>query len=520
MLHPTHRLSGTLALAGLALLSACSDELVAPRATPYAPAVRSASAPPALISNTVKYRETGARPATGRSGTATLAVQALLDKTGETELEVTAGVVDGAEGPATLEKVQAKHFAPDGSFIRTANHNGLSGSARAALAYTGLERGGTVQVQANVGVPARTAVVTVAGTVHLRPDLRAGLNAPSQVVAGLPVTIAAVVTEGNGDVGARGDCVLYVDDAEVDRANGVWVDAGGVVTCAFAHTFTGAGTHALRVQVENVVPGDFDPANNGASGTVQVTAPGNDFYYHAWIEDAVDHSVSTSAGRWEQGNPAWVFIDHQDEWTWDIHYQETALYAWIPSALSLPLTRVEVSGSTGGTVVDRAIYTDVSATEPGWEPDLECVFRNSGGGYLTVCTRGTPDDGLSIVVYSRVAGDVTYHSHGAQEVWYGTPGDGYYYTFNYGDSYTYGAPIFTFGQDYTFSLAVTDADRTWTANATVQLGAPETIPYTAYPPSGEWCGVEYYPYDQVFHGCRTHNGVTLRRRGDAWGSPD
>jgi hypothetical protein len=520
MVRPTRPLRAGLTLVGLALLAACSDELVAPRATPYAPASRSASGQPAPISNTVKYRDTGARPATGRAGPATLSVQALLGKTGETELEVTAGVADGAEGPATLEKVQAKHFAPEGSFIRTVNHNALSGSARTTLVYTGLERGGAVQVQANVRVPGRTGVVTVTETVHLRPDLRASLNAPSQVVAGLPVTITAVVTEGNGDVGARGDCVFYVDGAESDRANGVWVDAGGVVTCAFVHTFTGAGTHALRVQVENVAPGDFDPANNGASGTVQVTAPGNDFYYHAWVEDAVDHSVSTAAGRWEHGNPAWVFVDHQEEWTWDIHFQETGLYAWIPSALSLPLTRVEISGSTGGTIVDRATYTDVSGTEPGWESGQECVFRNSGGGYLSVCTQGTEDDGLSIVSYSRVAGDVTYHSRGAQEVWYQTPGDGYYYTFNYGDSYTYGGSILTFGDDYTLNVAVTDADRTWTANATVALGAPETIPYTSYPPSGEWCGVEYYPFDQVFHGCRTHNGVTLRRRGDAWGSPD
>ena len=141
------------------------------------------------------------------------------------------------------------------------------------------------------------------------------------------MNISAVISEGNGDVGARADCVLYVDGAEADRAEGIWVDAGGVVTCAFAHTFTAAGTHTLRVEAANVDPGDFDMANNSAAGTLQVMSAVNDFVYHAWAQDTYDHSVTTAAGRWEQGNPANTFWDHTEEWTWDIHYQEAWLYA-------------------------------------------------------------------------------------------------------------------------------------------------------------------------------------------------
>lgn len=518
-------LRAVLTLAGLALATgACSDELVTPGAAPAANAGAALSTPaagqPQLVSNTTKYRDAGARPSRGRSGSATLAARALLGRDGATELEVTAGVVDGAVGPATLQKVQVKHFAADGTPIRTVNHNAVAGQSRETFTYTGLERGGTLQVQGNVRQPGRTGVVTVTETVHLRPDLRISLNAPAQAAAGLPVSIGAIVAEGNGEVGAWADCVLYVDGAEADRAVGIWVDAGGVVSCSFTHVFTAAGPHALRVEASGVSPGDFDTANNEATGSLQVTA-GNDFYYHAWASDVVEHTVSTATGRWEQGNPPWVFIDHQDRWTYDILFQEASIYAWIPTAVTLPLTRIDVSSATGGTVVHEASYTDVSgSTVPGWESTPECIYRWNGGGmYLSLCTSGTAEDGHTSLSYMRYAGDVTYHSEGAQEVWYSAPGDGYYYTFNYGDHYTYGGPV-SVGSHYSFSVVLTDGDRAWTANATVALGAPETLSWTPYPPTGETCGTEYYDFEQVFYGCRTYHGVTTTRRGDAWGSPD
>jgi hypothetical protein len=524
MFHPTRPLRGVLAAAGLALLAgACTDELVAPRAAPHAAASHSTSAAgrPAFIRNTVRYRDTGAQPSTGRSGGATLTARALLGKGGATELEVSAGLADGAAGTATLEKLQVKHVAPDGRLIRTLNHNAVTGGTRETVAYTGLERGSLVRVQANVHVRPRTGVVTVTETVHLRPDLRAALDAPGQAPTGLPVNISAVISEGNGDVGARADCVLYVDGAEADRAEGIWVDAGGVVTCAFAHTFTAAGTHTLRVEAANVDPGDFDTENNSAVGTLQVMAAVNDFGYHAWAQDTYDHSVSTASGRWQEGNPPYVFWDHTEEWTWDIHYQEAWLYAWIPTGISLPITRIDVSGTTGGTRLHEASYTGMSGTNvPGWESP-ECASRwNDAGTYLIVCTLGIADNGLTTLSYQRHAGDVTYHSRGEQLVWVNTPGDGYFYTFNFGDHYTFGDPIAAFGPDYTFAVALTDGARTWNANVTLVLSEPQTISYTAYPPTGEWCGVEYYAFDQVFRGCRTHRGVALTRRADVWGGPD
>src|SRR4051794_19113295 len=81
-----------VALAALALLAgACSGDVLDP-ASPRAagagqPLAAASAARPTLTRNTVKYRDLGAKPATGRSGTSTLTLRALLGKDGVTELE-------------------------------------------------------------------------------------------------------------------------------------------------------------------------------------------------------------------------------------------------------------------------------------------------------------------------------------------------------------------------------------------------------------------------------------------------
>src|SRR4051794_9980978 len=99
MPHPPYVLRRGAAVAALTLLaSACSRDVLdpaSPRAAGTAPHLTTAAAGmPPLISNTVKYRDLGAKPATGRSGTSTLATRALLGKDGVTELEVTTGTFD------------------------------------------------------------------------------------------------------------------------------------------------------------------------------------------------------------------------------------------------------------------------------------------------------------------------------------------------------------------------------------------------------------------------------------------
>ena len=266
-------------------LNACFDATIpsAPSAqlAPDAPRTSSAGSGQILtaVSNAIRYRDSGLKPATGRSGSATLLARALGNKDGSTDLEVTTGAsLDGAPAaPGNLNKVQVKAFSPAGTNpLFTQNYNGLTSGGRAAYHYVGIGRGARMEVQSNIGGidPHRTDVVTVTEVVKARPDLAvSNVAAPGKAYRGAPVMISATVRELNADVGATDDCVLYADGVEIDRINNQWVDANGTVRCIFNHAFTSIGTKALEVRSQNVVPGDWDLANNSAAGTVTIVNP-------------------------------------------------------------------------------------------------------------------------------------------------------------------------------------------------------------------------------------------------------
>src|SRR5207249_1285310 len=178
--------------------------------------------------------------------------------------------------PGRLATVQVKAYSRSGKYVFTDNHTGLSGGGTAIFPYTVLPHGTPLEVQTLVrGVDdPRTDVVTLADTVHLRPDLVAWrLQAPDQSPIGAAVNLKGFVLERNGEVGARADCVLYVDGTAADRATGIWVDAGGMVACAMTHVFTEARTYSLELRVENVRPRDFDDTNNSVSASITALSP-------------------------------------------------------------------------------------------------------------------------------------------------------------------------------------------------------------------------------------------------------
>src|SRR5207253_270928 len=137
-------------------------------------------------------------------------------------------------------------------------------------------RGQPLQLQGNVrGLDGRrNDVVTVSGNVLLRPDLAVGsLSAPATARPGSFVNVAATIRELNGDAGAKANCKLFVDGAQFDEARDVFVDVGSAVSCLFTLRFDTAGTHTLRIDVDGVVPADWDSSNNSAETTLAVTDP-------------------------------------------------------------------------------------------------------------------------------------------------------------------------------------------------------------------------------------------------------
>ncbi|MFL5383202.1 MAG: hypothetical protein ACJ8GN_11845 [Longimicrobiaceae bacterium] len=522
MPHPPLSVRRGVAVAALALLAgACSRDVLdpaSPRAPGAAPHLTTASTRrPTLISNAVKYRDLGAKPATGRSGSSTLAARALLGKDGVTELEVTTGTFDPVpEATRPLTRLQVKQLDSDGHPVRTLNYNDLAGGGTAAFRYEGLARGTTLQVQGNVAEAPRTDVVTVTGTVHRRPDLRIGTVTPLQVRLGFPMNVDVTVSELNGDVGARADCVLYVDGVEADRARGIWVDAGDAVSCSLTHVFESVGSKQIRMEVANVSPGDFDPSNNVAHATVQVAGAGGDFNYYAYAEHYVENSVQIGNNRivYDAGQ-----VIEQNDTTHSTHaIQIGNLYASLPHGLSLATTSVRVSQSTDGVILHAGGWPDATDGYP-LLPDPDCMSNWHDGVVVYVCSTGTADDGYTSVQYVRGGSALTYY--GIQYIrtwWAGAPEYVYSFTVEWSGGWSdpgFQTPI---GRDYSFLVELTDGDRTYRLDATVQMGAPETSTWTYYPPDGTRCSTEYLP-DPGFRWdiCTYHRAELTIRRGSAVG---
>ncbi len=241
---------------------------------------------PERISNATPYRVSKPSAAKGRSGSATLTTRALRRKSGETDIELTTGDLDATNGALSdsIARVQIATTDARGRRQLVKEYTNLpANGGYLAVTYTGLARGQGLSVEANVtGIDGtRTDVVSAAPNVKLRPDLFVQrVTAPPNAVPGIPVVITGVIAELNQDVGARAACVLAVNGVDVDRAEGIWVDAGGLVSCAFSHTFDTTGPKSVTVQAANVVPSEYDAGNNAATTSVVVReAEPFDSYY-------------------------------------------------------------------------------------------------------------------------------------------------------------------------------------------------------------------------------------------------
>ena len=512
---------GIVPAALVLLAAACNDDLTTPARTPAADvrgAATSSAGQPRFINNSVRYRDAGAKPATGRSGSSSLEARALLGLDGVTQLEVTTGSFDGSSAAnSPLTRVQVKQLAAGGAVLRTVNHNNLSGGGTATFSYPALARGQKVQVQGNVAEPKRTAVVTVTAAVHLRPDLRVALEAPGNATTGVPVTLLATVSEGNGDVGARTDCVLYVDGVEADRARGIWVDAGDEVSCAFLHTFAADGDHHLRVAAEPVSPADFDPANNAAEATIHVASQQRDrrFSWYASVQDEREQSVRLDS--------SWTIYDdgrrtlNVQTLTQATRIQNGQINGWTPHGITMAATQIRVSQTTGGVVVHSASWANALGHEYGpVSGELGCMSRWTDGALFYLCSTGTPAGGFTSFQYLRFGTAVTYYGVNHTSFWYpDAPDNAYTYSYESATTDGTGQPQITIGAGYSFLVELTDAGRTYRADATVSVASAQTSVWSFYR-GGRRCTTQRYDeFAMRMDICRYHRAEALKRSGFA-----
>ena len=368
----------------------------------------------------VKYRDVGAKPASGRSGNAAIEARALISGDGTTDVEVTTGQFDGAAPRGTLAKVQIKLLAPNGAVLQTDNYKKtLAGTGQASFTYDNLQSGQTAQVQANVtGIdPNRTDVVTVSTAVKRRPDIEATLQAPAQATVGSMVVVHGFMAEMNGDLGARATCRLLVDGTEIDSIPGAWVDAASAVSCQFRTFFSTIGTKRLTLRVTDVTPADYDSSNNEATRSIDVVAP-RDLQPFFHMEAFIDEQNSADRMRADYtftGNDGVVSRLTQE---FDVrqHLQSFSVRGRFPGAASHFAGQIVLRHSMDGTVLP-ILAVDVADFNGG---DGQCHYDFLTGGLAAVCLV----DGITEVVVAQNSGEVTYAvsratSSGPQFAWYG-----------------------------------------------------------------------------------------------------
>jgi hypothetical protein len=458
------------------LAISCTDATVAPTSTlrPRPASASLTSARPRSYPNSQKYRDAGHHPATGRSGSAVVSVRALLGRSGTADVDVTTGTFDEGPTPGRLASVQVKGYTPSGALFLTRNHTALEGGSTGSFPYAGLPRGTHLQVQTIVrGIDdARTDVVTMSTAVHMRPDLVAvRLEGPAETPIGGPVNFKAFIRESNGEVGARASCVLYVNGVAVDRANGIWVDAGDQVACAMTHTFSATGTHSLELRVDNVRPGDYDDSNNRATASIRVVAPSEFTAYSVQAWSGVDNYWSNSVTTVNRPGGTVEIWDQTN--TQEGPYQFASVNGIIPRLLDFPI-RFQGEMVTNGVTINSVDRTHETGA---WVDYLEAYcadFYSLGGGASTyVCVHiGSYLAGYTRVQYDWWGGDVRYHSDTYVRIWDATGGllDSWTTSF----SGTQVSPMFAFGPDFTGRLSVRGAGD---AGPTTAIGTVSFAPY-------------------------------------------
>jgi len=443
-----------------------------------------AAAPPTTHPNAEKYQNLGAQPATGRSGNASLMARALLAKDKSTLVEVSTGALDtAATPPGQLSKVQLKGFDPNQNVLFSDNANHLSGGGYWSQTRRDLMHNQPLQVQSNIaGIDPRNDVVTVQTAVKLRPDLAlASLSAPARAYVNTPVPITAVVHELNGDVGAHADCVLAVDGQPVDQAIGIWVDAADAVSCAFAHRFTSLGTHTLTVTAANVVPGDWDLANNSKSATIEIVEPIVQLHGWAFFND---YQLSGSGANANWSGYRAVSIS--------VHSQQTFLYGYanVPSSASghVDVTETGNDSLSAGTDLPPSYAYDYGGNTYRWSG---AYLPGINAGVWSSSFRSDSDgSGSTNVYYDRYATRVVYHSYGYNNYgwywWY--YGGGYGGSYDYSYAYQFGTFIQPGSQLHVALKFVSSDGVTFVANPTIPIQSSTN--YGSY-----WdCDYNYYYY--------------------------
>jgi hypothetical protein len=415
---------------------------------------------PELIPNQVKYADTGIPHATGRSGSATIQARALLGKDGLTSVEVSTGALeDRSTATGNINKIQLRISQGDpANAVIIANH--LQEGGWTSVGVPDLRRHQPMEIQATVsGIDGnRTDVVSANEIVKLRPDLTVNsIDVPATAPVNMPVSIDAVISEINHDVGLRADCFLQIDGAVVDYAERIWVDAGDSVTCSFSTVFNSIGTKQIEVYVQSRDVGEYDFDNNRASASITIE-PVYGYTATAVQETEESEYNGTFESSWSSGRD---YIHNT------ITRTNNKFDAYLPYEMNLDALRIHYTESYDGQapVVDRFLVPG-----GGWNwPRENCGVADQRYLIGIACS----GDGLTQITVTRGATRAVYLS----EHW-----ERYYISdTEYRDMHYLIRMPQTSGQTFNFNDTVTlhvsadDGATVYDVSPVIQLEAYETL---------------------------------------------
>jgi hypothetical protein len=405
----------------------------------------------------------------GKAGNAHLTTRALMDNQKMTTVEATTGDFGDVAPPGKIDelRVEVARTCPRCRDSRNVVASGQQASGYAGTTIANLVRGQAMTINARVsGIDRGVDQVSVDDQVRYRPDLVVGaIAAPAAPAVGVPTSIAATVREAAGDEGATADCVLSVDGVAADRANGVWVDAAGLVTCHFTTTFGTAGAHRVAVDVVNVAPRDYDATNNHAEISVAAAAQ---FMFSGGVVDSVYSGEDIEDVLDASGAIAY----HRDD-IFDGRNQSISLSGTWPTAISFPLASVKATATSNGATWSLIDLTGLAA-DPSDGSGMSCASGNDATGYnwVGVCSTSAATGSATQISVSAFAGDVTYHSTGVCQTtssFYDCAGG---YTWNNGSD-PQAVTSHPIAGSLSFGLALTDG-------AAASLAASGTIALAPY----------------------------------------
>jgi hypothetical protein len=270
-----------------------------------------------------------------------------------------------------------------------------------------------------------TESLNAATVVLLRPDLAVErVEAPSEANIRQVANIPAYIRELNGDLGATADVFLMEGDTVLDTAFAVSVPAHASMAVVFSTVFQTAGTHALKVVVTNVSPGDYDLSNNEGAASVDIVVPPLESVYYY-----LNYSWSQFDYHSQSSNPYSISV-------YDNAGKEESLDQTlsIPVGLEFPINSIRIQVRSDGStnpVVDLAL-ANIAAT---YSYDYGCArydygFVDAGNGFyveISSYSGACAGTGYTNARVSHYAADyVTFSAY--HDLIYGTDSEATYVT--------------------------------------------------------------------------------------------